>query len=119
MIKESEPIRTQENASSLIPTAAAEYAQEEGKSMKPPPYQLSSDMNGGEFVGAMSKGLGTSLKDKKVVRNSPKASALGTKAFAEGNKIHFSPGEYQPDTKSGQDMLGHEIVHSVQQSKGW
>ncbi|MFN6947166.1 MAG: DUF4157 domain-containing protein, partial [Cytophagaceae bacterium] len=39
-------------------------------------------------------------------------------AYAQGNDIHFAPGQYNPETQSGQELLGHELTHVVQQRQG-
>jgi Domain of unknown function (DUF4157) len=46
------------------------------------------------------------------------ASALGALGYTQGNDIHFAPGQYQPDARQGQELLGHELAHVVQQSQG-
>lgn len=46
------------------------------------------------------------------------AQALGALAFTQGSDIHFAPGQYAPDSQSGQELLGHELTHVVQQSQG-
>jgi hypothetical protein len=48
----------------------------------------------------------------------PQASRIGAIAFTTGNDIYFAPGQYQPDTISGQQLLGHELAHVVQQRQG-
>ncbi len=119
MIKESKPTRSQEQSQVNEPEGAAFHNTEgEGASLKAPSYNPTNQNSGANYVQQMQAGLGTSLADTKVVKNSPKAKAMNAKAFAEGNKIHFSPGQYQPDTKSGQEVLGHEIIHSIQQRQG-
>ena len=40
---------------------------------------------------------------------------LGAKAFTTGHDIFFREGDYQPDSQSGKNLLGHEIAHVVQQ----
>ncbi|ACY13834.1 DUF4157 domain-containing protein [Haliangium ochraceum] len=47
-----------------------------------------------------------------------RAEALGARAYTQGSDIHFAPGAYQPDSHSGQELLGHELAHVVQQSQG-
>ncbi|MFN6945844.1 MAG: DUF4157 domain-containing protein [Cytophagaceae bacterium] len=47
-----------------------------------------------------------------------KASSVGALAYAQGNDIHFAPGQYNPETQSGQELLGHELTHVVQQRQG-
>ncbi|WP_235299120.1 eCIS core domain-containing protein [Portibacter marinus] len=50
--------------------------------------------------------------------DSPKASELGALAFAQGSDIHFAPGQFKPDTRSGQELIGHELGHVIQQKEG-
>ena len=38
------------------------------------------------------------------------------RAFTLGKDIVFGPGEYRPETLSGQSLLAHELTHVVQQS---
>jgi hypothetical protein len=52
------------------------------------------------------------------VHQGPEAAALGARAFTRGNDIHFAPGQYAPETPAGQELLGHELSHVVQQSQG-
>lgn len=46
------------------------------------------------------------------------ASDLGARALTQGEHVHFSAGEYQPHTRTGQEILGHELAHVVQQRQG-
>lgn len=48
----------------------------------------------------------------------PEAPAIGALAFTVGNTIVFAPGQYSPDTPRGQQLLGHELAHVVQQRAG-
>ncbi len=36
-------------------------------------------------------------------------------AFTYGNHIYFNSGKYDPDSKSGQTLLAHELTHTIQQ----
>jgi hypothetical protein len=47
-----------------------------------------------------------------------KASSVGALAYAQGNDIHFAQGKFNPNTNSGQQLLGHELAHVVQQRQG-
>jgi len=51
-------------------------------------------------------------------KESPEVSAMGAKAFTQGNVIKFAPGQFNPDTMIGREMIGHELAHVVQQAKG-
>ncbi|QCK17112.1 hypothetical protein DCC35_16545 [Mangrovivirga cuniculi] len=66
----------------------------------------------------MENSFGTSFSDVNVHKDSPEATKMGAKAFAQGNEVHFAPGQYNPDTKSGQELIGHELTHVVQQKQG-
>jgi hypothetical protein len=46
------------------------------------------------------------------------AADLGALAFTSGKDIHFAPGQYDPHGSRGQELLGHELAHVVQQSSG-
>ncbi|KRE50102.1 DUF4157 domain-containing protein [Paenibacillus sp. Soil724D2] len=45
-------------------------------------------------------------------------ASLGAEAFATGNDVFFREGRYNPDTREGQELLGHELTHVVQQRGG-
>lgn len=46
------------------------------------------------------------------------APAIGALAFTLGSNLYFAPGQYNPDTPHGQQLLGHELTHVVQQRAG-
>jgi hypothetical protein len=46
------------------------------------------------------------------------AHALNARAFTVGKHIIFAPGQYAPETKQGQKLLAHELVHTLQQRAG-
>ncbi|HEX2689253.1 MAG TPA: DUF4157 domain-containing protein, partial [Kofleriaceae bacterium] len=52
------------------------------------------------------------------IHEGPHAQALGALAYTQGTDIHFAPGRYQPNSQSGQELLGHELAHVVQQAQG-
>ncbi|MED1916738.1 DUF4157 domain-containing protein [Bacillus thuringiensis] len=66
----------------------------------------------------MEKAFHTDFSDVQIHPESSVASQIGAVAFAQGNDIHFAPGTYQPETQSGQQLLGHELTHVVQQRQG-
>ncbi len=43
---------------------------------------------------------------------------VGALAYTQGSDIHFAPGQYQPMSRRGQELLGHELTHVVQQWQG-
>jgi len=46
------------------------------------------------------------------------AHALGARAYAVGQDIHFGQGEYTPGTPAGDHLIAHEVAHTVQQGGG-
>lgn len=52
------------------------------------------------------------------IHEGPQAQSLGALAYTQGTNIHFAPGQYQPHSRSGQELLGHELAHVVQQAQG-
>jgi ribosomal protein S18 acetylase RimI-like enzyme len=48
----------------------------------------------------------------------PEATRLGALAFTQGEHIWFAPGQYNPHTVQGQQLLGHELAHVQQQRAG-
>ncbi len=58
------------------------------------------------------------FSDVQVTKDSDEATQMGAQAFAQGNKIHFAPGNYKPHSTEGQELIGHELAHVVQQKQG-
>ena len=46
------------------------------------------------------------------------AESLGAIAYTRGTDLHFGPGRYSPQTRAGQELIGHELAHVVQQDTG-
>jgi len=46
------------------------------------------------------------------------AASIGAVAFTAGSHIHFAPGHYDPATPRGQQILGRELAHVIQQRSG-
>lgn len=68
--------------------------------------------------GHMESALNTDFSDVRVHADSPRAPEVGALAYTQGSDIHFAPGQFQPDTSTGQQLLGHELTHVVQQREG-
>jgi hypothetical protein len=52
------------------------------------------------------------------VHEGPAAQAMGALAFTLGEELHFAPGRYDPSSREGVELLGHELTHVVQQRDG-
>ncbi len=44
------------------------------------------------------------------------SQAIGAQAFTHGNDIYFNSGKYNPGSSSGQELLAHELTHTIQQT---
>lgn len=62
--------------------------------------------------------FGQDFSDVRVHANSPAAPGMGAIAYTQGHSLHFAPGQFQPGTLAGQQLLGHELTHVVQQRAG-
>ena len=80
--------------------------------------QKSEDSSGGDVMSKMSSTIGHDFSDVNIHTNSQQASNLGALAYTQGKDVHFAPGQYNPDSKGGQELLGHELTHVKQQAEG-
>jgi hypothetical protein len=65
----------------------------------------------------MEAGLGADFSTVRV-QESPRAPAVGALAFTRGEQVTFAPGRYDPSSRAGLRVLGHELAHVVQQREG-
>ena len=65
----------------------------------------------------MESFFGTSFADVRV-HVGVQASSIGALAFTQGSNLYFAQGQYSPHTSRGQQILGHELAHVVQQRSG-
>lgn len=66
----------------------------------------------------MEDSFGTDFSDVRIHSESPQAPEVGALAYTQGTDIHFAPGQFKPDTSAGQQLLGHELAHVIQQAEG-
>jgi hypothetical protein len=62
--------------------------------------------------------LGDDLGDVRVhddAASARLARAVGARAFTVGRDVFFGEGEHRPGTSDGDELMGHELVHAVQQ----
>ena len=48
-------------------------------------------------------------------RSAQSARSLQASAYTMGQEIHFGEGKFRPHSQEGRNMLGHELIHAVQQ----
>lgn len=90
-------------------------------------FQLPETMNLGRASGGqplpeaiqqkMESFFGTDFSDVRI-HVGQEAASIGALAFTHGSNIYFAPGLYSPGTPQGQQLLGHELTHVVQQRAG-
>jgi hypothetical protein len=61
--------------------------------------------------------LGHDLSSVRV-HEGGEAESVGAQAFTQGDHIHFAPGTYSPESSEGRKLLGHELIHVIQQRQG-
>ena len=66
----------------------------------------------------MEGSFNTDFSNVRVHASSSKAPEVGALAYTQGTDIHFAPGQFSPESSSGQSLLGHELAHVVQQGEG-
>ncbi|KEI67130.1 hypothetical protein A19Y_2176 [Planktothrix agardhii NIVA-CYA 126/8] len=66
----------------------------------------------------MGKAMGADFSGVKVHTDSQSDKlnrSLSSRAFATGPNLFFKQGEYNPGSKTGQELIAHELTHVVQQ----
>jgi hypothetical protein len=66
----------------------------------------------------MENSFGQDFSGVDIQRNSQQAQRLNALAYTQGESIHFAPGEFNPHSESGRNLIGHEFAHVVQQRSG-
>ncbi len=84
----------------------------------PPAHELRPQSSGTPLPTAvrqeLESALGTSLETVRI-HHSDRVEELGADAFAQGEHVHFAPGRFNPNSHDGRQLLGHELIHVVQQ----
>ena len=85
---------------------------------------LNSARSGGSTLepaikGQMESAIGANFSGVKVHTDHQAdqlSRSIQAKAFTTGQDVFFKQGEYNPNSRSGQELLAHELTHVVQQS---
>jgi hypothetical protein len=106
----------------FAPHSPVAQASAPGNSFQVDPAQLGLASGGGRPLpdavrSKMEVALGADFASVRV-HVGPQAERIGAVAFTMGSDIYFAPGRFQPDTVQGQQLLGHELAHVVQQRVG-
>jgi ribosomal protein S18 acetylase RimI-like enzyme len=86
------------------------------------PVQLGLARAGGRslppaLLAKMEAAFGADFSTVRV-HIGPQASRIGAIAFTTGDDLYFAPGQFQPESIKGQQLIGHELAHVVQQRQG-
>ncbi len=65
----------------------------------------------------METAFETDLSDVRV-HEDPTADEIDAIAYTRGRRIHFAPGAFRPNSAAGQEIIGHELTHVIQQRRG-
>lgn len=71
----------------------------------------------GPLLAKMGAAFGADFSSVRV-HVGPQAARIGAIAFTTGNDLYFAPGHYQADSVRGQQLIGHELAHVIQQRQG-
>ena len=71
-----------------------------------------------DLKSSMESTLNTDFSQVRIHSNSTKATEVGALAYTQGTDVHFAPGQFKPESSKGQQLLGHELTHVVQQGQG-
>jgi hypothetical protein len=86
-----------------------------------PPPSIAGTGSGGplpdDVRAKMEGAFGTDFSQVRV-HEGAHVERVGARAYTQGSDIHFAPGQYHPGSSAGQELLGHELTHVVQQGQG-
>jgi hypothetical protein len=70
----------------------------------------------------MGQAMGADFSGVKVhtdTQSDQLNQSIQAKAFTTGQDVFFRQGEYQPESRSGQELIAHELTHVMQQQGTW
>lgn len=66
----------------------------------------------------LENSFGQDFSNVTLHKDSQQAKKLNALAFTKGENIHFAPGQFNPNTERGKNLIGHEFTHIIQQRSG-
>ena len=64
----------------------------------------------------MEARFGHDFSGVRVHTNTEAAEHVQARAYTVGQDIFFASGQYEPATSTGQELIAHELVHTIQQT---
>ena len=71
-----------------------------------------------DLQNRLNNKFGADMHGIRIFEDDQLREDFGQRAYAKGNEIHISNGEYSPDTPSGLELIMHEAGHVIQQGSG-
>ena len=72
----------------------------------------------GDLQSKMESAFRTDFSKVSIHKESRKALNLNALAFTQGENVHFAPGQFNPGSETGRNLIGHEFTHVMQQRSG-
>jgi hypothetical protein len=72
----------------------------------------------GHVARHLETSFGQSVGDVRVhtgAGDAALARAVSARAFTVGSDIYFASGEYRPGSREGNELIAHEVAHTIQQ----
>lgn len=85
-----------------------------------PPKTVSRNGNSlpSNLQTTMETSFGQDFSKVSIHTNSQKAVQMNARAYTQDEQVHFAPGEFNPNSTKGKNLIGHELTHVVQQRAG-
>jgi hypothetical protein len=119
--RESEGGELEEEELQMKPAADGSFEADASIEQQIKEKQGSGSKMDNQIQAKMESAFGTSFNDVNIhsdTKSDELTQSVGAVAFATGNDIFFRQGEYNPGNREGQELLGHELTHVVQQRGG-
>ena len=100
------------------PEDITDKPEDEDMPMQTSTHQNTSDQTGESSLSSKAQEIASTDFSNVQFKESQSASNMGALAYTQGNQVTFAPGKYQPQTKSGQELIWHELTHVKQQRDG-
>jgi hypothetical protein len=97
--------------------ASGESEKSENHVQVAPPVSSSGSPLPGPARHQMETAFGADFSALRI-HQGPQAALIDAQAYTTGSDIHFAPGQYDPHSSAGRELLGHELWHVVQQKEG-
>lgn len=84
----------------------------------PAPIQTNTTGLPAQVLAKMENVFGKTFSDVKIHPDDRRVAETGALALTQGTHVRFAPAQYNPHTREGQALLGHELTHVLQQRRG-